>query len=123
MYAAHIAAEHADRTALVMGGTGASLTFREFEDAANRFAQLVRAHGLERGDRVAFFMQNSLELIAVQGGAERTGLYYTLLNSQFTAAEAEYTINDCDARLVVTTQRLADVAAQLPERCPGSSAG
>src|SRR4051812_45493338 len=97
-----------------MGSTGESLTFREFEDAANRFAQLIRAHGLKRGDCIAFFMHNSLELMEVQGGAERSGLYYTLVNSQFTAAEAEYIINDCDARIVVTTSALARVAAQLP---------
>jgi long-chain acyl-CoA synthetase len=118
VYAANIAAEYPSRTALVMGSTGASLTFREFEDAANRFAQLIRAHGLERGDRIAFFMQNSLELMEVQGGAERTGLYYTLVNSQFTPAEAEYIINDCGARIVVTTSALATVAAQLPALCP-----
>jgi long-chain acyl-CoA synthetase len=118
MYAADIAAEQPDRLALVMGGTESSLTFREFEDAANRFAQLVRAHGLARGDRVAFFLQNSLELMEVQGGAERTGLYYTLLNSQFKAPEAEYILNDSGARVVVTSHGLADVAAHLPTRCP-----
>jgi long-chain acyl-CoA synthetase len=119
VYAADIAAEYPGRTALVMGESGASVTFREFEDAANQVAQLFRAHGLARGDRVAFFMQNCLELMIVQGGAERTGLYYTLVNSQFTAPEAAYIINDCRARIVITTSRLAEQAARLPELCPG----
>jgi acyl-coenzyme A synthetase/AMP-(fatty) acid ligase len=118
VYAADIAADHPDLLALIMAGTGASLTFREFEDAADRFAQLLRAHGLRRGDRVAFFMPNSLELMEVQGGAERTGLYYTLINSQLQAQEAAYIVNDCSARVVVTSSALVEVASQLPEICP-----
>ena len=118
MYAADIAAEAPDRIALIMGETGASLTFQEFEDAANRFAQLLRAQGLTRGDRVAFFMPNSLELMEVQGGAERTGLYYTLINSQLKTAEAAFIINDCGARIVVTSADLLSDAAGLPESCP-----
>jgi acyl-CoA synthetase (AMP-forming)/AMP-acid ligase II len=58
-------------------------------------------------------------MIEVQGGAERTGLYYTLVNSHLTAAEAAWIVNDCEARVVFTTSRLADVAGQLVGLCPG----
>ena len=118
MYAAEIAEREPGRLALVMGESGRALTFREFEDAANRMAQFLRAQGLRRGDRIAFFMENSLELVEVQGGAERTGLYYTLVNAQYTAAEAAYIINDCGARVVVTTARLTAAATKLPALCP-----
>lgn len=119
MYAATIATEHPDRLAVIMAGTGVSQTFREYEDAANRFAQLLRATGLTRGERVAFFMPNSIELMEVQGGAERTGLYFSLINSQLKAQEAAYIVNDCRARLVVTSSALTEVARRLPEHCPG----
>ncbi len=56
-------------------------------------------------------------MVEVQGGAERTGLYYTLASAQLTASEAAYIINDCGATVVFTTSRMA-VAVELPALCP-----
>lgn len=118
MYAAEIAARDPERIALIQAETGAQLTFGEFEASANRVAHLFRELGLVRKDRVAFFMENCFEMVEAQGGAERTGLYYTLVSSHLTAGEAAYIVNDCEARVVVTTRRMADVARELPDLCP-----
>ncbi|QYB00288.1 AMP-binding protein (plasmid) [Rhodococcus sp. USK10] len=118
MYAAEIARTHPDRVALVMSGSRETRTFREFEDAANRFAHFLRAQGMRVGDRVAFVMKNSLEMVEVQGGAERTGLYYTLVNSHLTADEAAWIIDNSGARVVVVSGDLAHIVARLPDLCP-----
>ncbi|WP_040801050.1 AMP-binding protein [Nocardia higoensis] len=118
MYPGKRAANYPDRTALIMANSGASLTYAEFEAGANRLAHLYRHEGLLRRDRVAYFMENSLAMVAAQGAGERTGLYYTLVNSHLTAAEAAWIIRDSGAKIVLTSRALSSVAAELPALCP-----
>src|SRR5947208_5297788 len=101
-----------------MASTGQTLTFAEYEAAANRVAQLFRDQGLKRLDHVAFFMENNPRMLECEGGAERTGLYYTCINSYLAPAEAAYIVNDCQARVVVSSAALGPVAKELPALCP-----
>jgi long-chain acyl-CoA synthetase len=118
MYPGEHAKNHPDRPAFIMASSGQVITFGEYEAAANRVAHLFRQAGLTRGDHVAFFMENNPRLLEVEGAAERTGLLYTCINSYLSPDETAYIINDCEARVVVTSAAKAEVAAQLPERCP-----
>src|SRR5205814_3928751 len=99
-------------------GTGQTLTFAEYEAAADRVAQLFGDQGLKRLDHVAFFMENNPRMLECEGGAERTGLYYTCINCYLAPAEAAYIVNDCRARVVVSSAALAAVAKELPVLCP-----
>ena len=121
MYAASHAAEHPDQPALIMATSGHVVTFGEYEAAANRMAHLYRDEGLARLDHVAFLMENNPRLLECEGGAERTGLYYTCINSYLAPDEAAYIINDSQARVVVSSAAKREVAAQLPPLCPGVS--
>src|SRR5579871_5728906 len=119
MYAARPALAHPDKPALVFAGSGEVVRFSEFEAASNQVAHLFRDQGLRRLDHVAFFMENNAHLLECEGGAERTGLYYTCINSYLSADEVAYIINDCQARVFVTSHAKRDVAAELPALCPG----
>ena len=57
-------------------------------------------------------------MLECEGAAERTGLYYTCINSYLAAEEVAYIVNDSTARVVVTSQAKREVAAQLPAMCP-----
>jgi long-chain acyl-CoA synthetase len=118
MYPGEYAKNHPDRPAFIMASSGQVITFGEYEAAANRMAHLLRQAGLRRADHVALFMENNPRMLEVEGGAERTGLLYTCINSYLSADETAYIINDCQARIVVTSTAKAEVAEQLPERCP-----
>src|ERR1700680_1532103 len=118
MYPGDHAETHPDRPAFIMATTGEVVTFAEYEARCNRLARLFRAAGLRRGDHVAFLMENNPRLLECEGAAERTGLYYTCVNSYLSADEVAYIVNDCQARLVVTSCAKRDVAVQLPVRCP-----
>ena len=110
MYARRDATERADEPAFIMADGGEVITFREYEDAANRAAQLFRAQGLQTRDHVAFLFDNSPRMLELEGGAERTGLYYTCINSYLAPDEVAYIVNDSDARVVATSRRLGEVA-------------
>ncbi|MGE2716283.1 AMP-binding protein [Mycolicibacterium litorale] len=118
MYPGRRAQQYPNRVALVMADSGESLTYVEFEAHANQLAHFLRDHGVQPGERVAYMMENCLANVVAQGAGERTGIYYTLINYHLTADEAAYIVNDSAARVVITTRPNADVARQLPQRCP-----
>ena len=118
MYAAEHAAEHGEQPAIIMAPSGRTLTFAEYEAGANQVAHVLRDTGLRKGDHVAIFMENHPAMLLAQAGAERTGLYFTPVNSYLSAEEVAYVINDSRSRVVFTSTAKADVAAQLPALCP-----
>jgi fatty-acyl-CoA synthase/long-chain acyl-CoA synthetase len=118
VYAAEHAAEHGDEPAIIMAPSGRTLTFAEYEAAANQVAQMVRQTGLRKGDHMAIFMENHPAMLLAQAGGERTGAYFTPVNSYLSAEEVAYVINDSRSRVVVTSTAKADVAQHLPALCP-----
>jgi acyl-coenzyme A synthetase/AMP-(fatty) acid ligase len=118
VYAADHAKEHPDQPAIIMAPSGRTLTFAEYEAAANQVAHVLRETGLRKGDHVAIFMENHPAMLLAEAGAERTGLYFTPVNSYLSAEEVAYVINDSRSRVVVTSTAKAEVAAQLPALCP-----
>ena len=118
MFAREFAEARSDDPAIIMATGGEVVTFGQYEAAADRVAQLFRDQGLKRLDHVAFLMENNPRLLECEGGGERTGLYYTCINSYLSAAEAAYIVNDCQARVVVSSAALAFTARELPALCP-----
>jgi long-chain acyl-CoA synthetase len=118
VYAAEHAKEHPDQPAIIMAPSGRTLTFAEYEAGANQVAHLVRDTGLKKGDHMAIFMENHPAMLLAQAGGERTGVYFTPVNSYLSAEEVAYVINDSQSRIVITSTAKADVARQLPALCP-----
>ncbi|HEV3280456.1 MAG TPA: AMP-binding protein [Acidimicrobiales bacterium] len=118
MYAAEHAARHPDKPAIVMATGGEIVTFAEYEAAANQVAHLLRETGLQHRDHMALFMDNDHRMLIGEGGAERSGVFYTCVNSFLSAEEVAYIINDSESKLVMTSAAKAEVAAELPSMCP-----
>ena len=53
-------------------------------------------------------------------GAQRSGLIYTAISSRLTAAEVDYIVGDCGAKLFITSKYLADKAAELAPLLKGA---
>jgi long-chain acyl-CoA synthetase len=118
MYARDHARSHPDQPAIIMATSGEVVTFAEYEAAANRTAHLLRDSRLGYKDHVAFFMENTPRMLEVEGGAERTGLYFTCINSYLAPEEVAYIVNDSEAQVVITSAAMRQVAVQLPAQCP-----
>jgi long-chain acyl-CoA synthetase len=118
MYAAEHALTRPDQPAIVMATSGQVVTFAAYEAAANQVAHLLRATGLRRRDHVAIFMENDPRMLMCEGGAERTGLYYTCVNSYLSVEEVAYIVNDSESRVFMTSAAKAEIASQLPALCP-----
>ncbi len=106
------AREQPDAPAVIMG-SGTTLSYRELDDRSNRVARLLRHEGLRTGDHIAILMENRPAFLEVAWAAQRSGLYYTALNSHLRSAEVQYILDDCGATALVTTPAMAAVVAGL----------
>ena len=118
MYIADHAQARPDHPALIDGGAGEVLTYRELDERSNRLANLLWAHGLRRGDHIALFLENNMRFMEACWAALRSGLYYTTINRYLTAEETAYIVNDCGAQALVTSLARGDVAVALPPLIP-----
>ena len=120
-----------DRPAIVMTGSGATRTWGELNDRSLRLANYWHDRGLVVGAHVAMLMENVIEFAEVCWAAERSGLYYTPINSHLTPSEVAYIVENSGARAVVTTARLwpvlrealAAVSAEIDVLCVGDVEG
>jgi long-chain acyl-CoA synthetase len=118
MYAGEHARAHPDRPAFVMASSGASVTYAELDARTNRLAHLLRAHGLQRLGHFSIFRANNDRFIEACGAGERTGLYYTCINSYLTADELAYILQNSESRLLVTSAAKLEVALKAIAQCP-----
>ena len=118
MYPGAFAETTPEKAAIVMAGSGESMSYAELHDYAQRLANLFQAAGLEPGDHVAFCVENRLEFLPVCWGAHYAGLFYTAISTRLTAPEMAYIIEDCGARAYLTTPHKADEAAALRDLMP-----
>jgi fatty-acyl-CoA synthase len=118
MYPGTWAATTPDKPALVMAGSGRTLTYRELDERSLRLAQHLRAAGLTTGDVVALVSDNRPESYEVYWAAMRSGLYITAVNSHLSAGETSYIVDDCGAKALVVSAALADMVNALDVEVP-----
>jgi fatty-acyl-CoA synthase len=112
------AATNSEKPALIMGRSGEIVSYGELEERSRRLAQLLWAAGLRPGGHLAIFMENHPRYPEVYWAAFRSGLYLTTVSRHLSVDEAAYIIGDSGAEALVTSRRMADVAALLPPRIP-----
>src|SRR5689334_3981741 len=110
------AAERPEHLAYVMAGSGDSRTYGELNDRSNQLAQLFADAGLQFGDHIAVLMENRVEYFEPVWAAQRSGLFYTCINSHFNADEVAYIVDDCDAQAIIVSAELRDIALELADK-------
>ena len=105
---------HADRTALVDGSTGRSVTYAELARRVDRIAAWMHGEGLRSGDIVALWAGNSPPWAACQLAAIHLGAAVTGINPAYTLSEARPQLRL--ARMVVTEPAYVPDAAGNGER-------
>jgi long-chain acyl-CoA synthetase len=119
VFARQQAIDDPGKPAIIMASSGETVTFGEYEARGNRVAHLLRDAGLRRGDHIAVLMENSPQLLEIEAGAERTGLYYSLINTYLGAEEVAYVVANSQAKMLFTSATKRDVAEAATAKCPG----
>ena len=118
MYPGKHAAVRAEQPAFIMASTGDCVTYGEFEERANRLAHLLAELGLRRLDHFSLFMENNDRYLEVCAAGERSGLYFTCVNSYLTADELAYIVNNSESKVLITSVAKLDVARDAVAQCP-----
>lgn len=94
----------------------AKITYRELNDAANRFANALIELGLKPGDKVALLMPNLPQFVMAAYGVWKAGGVVVPNNPLYTDSELEYQINNSNSVVMVTLDLLAERIINLQPR-------
>src|SRR5260370_33971769 len=113
MYPGTYARTDPDRVAVVMTGTGETLTFGELEERSLRLAHRLRDLGFRRGDVIAVLSDNTPRVFEIYWAAQRTGLYVTSINHRLGPEEIRYIVEDCEAGAVFVSAPVSGAVEAL----------
>lgn len=90
-----------------------TVSYGELYARSQRVAAVLHGAGLRRGDGVALVLPNRPEFFEITWGCQLSGLYYTAVNTHFTAGEVAYVIDDSDAIAVFVDASMPELAAHV----------
>jgi long-chain acyl-CoA synthetase len=99
---------------------GVEVTFAELDRYANRFANMLIACGLQKGDAVGINLPNIPEYVIAWLGALRAGCSVSGVSPLLSAQEMQHQLKDCRAKCLVTLDaifaaRVTGIASTLPD--------
>ena len=107
---------HPDKAAIIMAGSGATLTYGQLDRRSNQGAQLFRSLGMRAGDTIAFCTENRPEFFEIAWTAQRSGLYFVSVSNKLQIDEIAYILQDSGAKLFIGSAAIADVLRQIADR-------
>ncbi len=102
-----------EKIAYRMADSGAVLTYGQLNERSNKGAHLFRSLGLSPGDHIALLLENSLTFLEICWAAQRSGLYYTAISRYLTANEIAYIVDDCGAKVFITSPDSMEAARDV----------
>ncbi|MCV7089636.1 amino acid adenylation domain-containing protein [Mycobacterium interjectum] len=105
LFAAQVARDP-EAHAVTFGGR--SMTYRELDEAANRFAHLLSGHGVGPGACVALLLERSAQAVVAMLAVLKTGAAYLAIDPALPAARVGFMLDDAAPIAAVTTAALAD---------------
>ncbi len=102
----HLAAR-GDQTAIIWepddpNAPGRTLTYRELHEATCKFANLLKAEGVKRGDRVTIYLPMVPEAAVAMLACARIGAIHSVVFAGFSPEALGSRIEDCDSDVVIT---------------------
>ncbi len=94
------------------------MTWRAFDEKANRFANFLLSRGFKRGDKIAILLMNCLEWLPIYFGVLKAGCMAVPLNFRYTAEEIKYCLDLADAVALVFGPEFIGRVEQIADRIP-----
>lgn len=105
-----------DKTALVAGNR--RLTYSQLDDISDELAQGLIHRGIERGDRVVLFLDNSVEAVVSIFAVLKAGAVFSPVNPSTKTDKLSYILNNCRAKAIIAQHKTASVAADAIAAAP-----
>ena len=101
----HLENGRADKTAIIWegeSGESRTFTYRELHAEVSKFANVLKKHGIKKGDRVCLYMPMVPELAIAMLSCVRIGAIHSIVFGGFSAASLKDRNIDAGAKLLVT---------------------
>lgn len=104
------------------------ITYYELHERVNRMANVLKAQGVQKGDRVCVYLPMIPELAVTVLACARIGAVHSVVFAGFSSSALASRIIDCDAKVVVTSDGsfrgsksidLKGIVDEALETCPG----
>src|SRR5690606_22335864 len=79
------------------------ITYNELHERVCKMANVLREQGIKKGDRVCIYLPMIPELAVSVLACARIGAVHSVVFAGFSAKALETRINDCDCKLVITS--------------------
>jgi len=99
-----------DKVALICEGI--RMTYREINDQAEQLAGFLRDLGVNRQDRVAIFLDNTIEAVVSVFAILKADAVFVMLSPTMKAKKLAYILNDCQVKVLVSQDSKATVVSQ-----------
>ncbi|MEN3974876.1 acetate--CoA ligase [Emcibacter sp. SYSU 3D8] len=127
--------KRADQTAIIFEGDEPTdfrnITYRELHDEVCRFANVLKARGVRRGDRVTIYMPMIPEAVYAMLACARVGAVHSVVFGGFSPDSLAGRILDCESTVIITTDEGVRGGKKIPlkantdeavKKCPGVKA-
>ncbi|MBL8173497.1 MAG: AMP-binding protein [Bryobacterales bacterium] len=85
---------------------GHTYTFGDIDRRAGRMANILRARGLQKGDRLSVYLPNRLEFIDIYLACIRLGVIFNPINILYRDREITHILHDAEPKAVVSETEL-----------------
>ena len=101
-------ARRGDKTAIIFESNNPDektlhITYNELYDRVARMANVLREHGVQKGDRVCIYLPMIPELAIATLACARIGAVHSVVFAGFSASAVAARINDCECKMVITS--------------------
>ena len=104
----HVEAGKGDKKAIIFEGDPGdtySYTYKELLDEVSKFANVLKKHGVKKGDRVALYLPMIAELPIVMLACARIGAIHMMVFGGFSAEALKARIDNCGAKVLVCADK------------------
>jgi acetyl-CoA synthetase len=113
----HLATK-ADQPAIIWEGDNPAetktITYRTLHREVCRFANVLKAHGVKKGDTVTIYMPMILEAAYAMLACARVGAIHSVVFGGFSPDSIANRINDCDSKIVITADEGVRGGKKIP---------
>ena len=110
------AARLGEKVALVVAKQ--RFTYAELDARSNQLAHALTRRGVERGDRVIVYADNTVEAVVAFWGVLKADAVVSIINPQTKADKLTYYLNDCRASALITDAHLTNVWSNSARKSP-----
>jgi acetyl-CoA synthetase len=121
----HLSTPRKNKAAIIWeadDGSYKTYTYQQLHHEVSRFANVLKKHGVKKGDRVTIYLPMIPELAISMLACARIGAIHSIVFGGFSANSLRDRINDCKASLLITADEGIRGGRKVPLKTNGDTA-